>query len=138
MIQLRLLDATSLLIFLQKEGAYEKVKSLFREAQDVEQPVLIHQMSVGEVFSITARSFSKEKAEAFLPLLEVLPIRIVESGMEDVLLAARLQADHNMGFVNALIAATAKKENAVLMTGNEEFRALEDVIAIDWLNSHSE
>lgn len=133
MSQKNLLDAYGLLYFLQKEGPFQVVKELFRKAQLEENPVIINEMSVGEAFYVTARNHSLEKAEAFLPLLEVLPVEVISNTREDILFAARLKAEYALGYTSALIAATAKAEGATLVTGDSEFRKVEGMLPIHWL-----
>ena len=130
----RLLDSYGFLLYLQKEGAYDIIKTLFHEAQDEGQSVLINEMSVGEVFSVIARKHSLEEADALLPLMEVLPIRVVNNGLDDFIEAARWRVQHGLSFQNALVAATAGREGATLMTGDSEFRSVEGLISIEWLN----
>lgn len=132
--QRNLLDTYGLLLFLQKEGSYQVIKTLFRDAQTQKNPVLLNEMSVGEVFHITARTHSLEKAEAFLPLLEVLPMEIVSNDLDNILRAARINSKYSLGYMRALIAATAEKENAVLLTGDPEFQKLDGVVPIRWLD----
>ena len=128
-----LLDAYGLLLFLQKEGPYEVIKTLFRNAQSEKKRVLISEMSVGEVYHVVARSHSVERAESFLPLLEVLPLEIVSNTLEDILRAARIKTEYGIGYTNALVVATAERERAVLLTGDLEFREVDGVIPIQWL-----
>ena len=133
MSQKSLLDAYGLFLFLQKEGPYQVVKELFREAQTEDNPVLINEMSLGEIYHVTAQMHSSEKAEAFLPLMEVLPLEMVSNNLEDILRAARIKVKYSIGYVNALVASTAEQENAVLLTGDSEFRKVEEMITIQWL-----
>ena len=129
----QLLDAFGLLLFLQKKGPYQIVKDLFRKAQEAKSPILIHQMSVGQVYSITARCHSLEKAEAFLPLLEVLPLEVVSGDLAIVLRGARLSAEYSIGAIAGLVVATAEIEEAVLLTADPEVKKIEGVIPVEWL-----
>ena len=133
MKQRNLLDAYGLLLFLQKEGPYQDIKKLFRNAQKEKSPVLINEMSLGEVFHVIARTHSVEKAEAFLPLLEVLPLDIVSNNLDDILRAARIKVEYSIGTLTALVVATAEKENSILLTGDPEFHLVDGVISIHWL-----
>lgn len=133
MNQKSLLDAYGLLLFLQKDGPYEVIKTLFRNAQAEGKPVLINEMSVGEIFCVIARTHSVERAESFLPILEVLPLEIVSNTLDDVLRAARIKTQYSIGYGNALVVATAEREKAVLLTGDPEFREVDGVIPIQWL-----
>jgi predicted nucleic acid-binding protein len=127
------IDAFSLLLFLQKQGPFQIVKDLFRDAQEQDDAILIHQMSVGQVYSITARCHSQQKAEAFLPLLEVLPLQVVASDLAVVLRAARLSAEYRMGAVTSLVVAAAEAEEAVLITADPEIKKVEECIPVQWL-----
>jgi len=90
-------------------------------------------MSVGEIFHVTANVHSIEKAEAFLPLLEVLPLETISNNLESILQAARIKAQYALGYISALVTVTAERENAVLLTGDPEFHKVEEVIDIQWL-----
>lgn len=133
MKQKSLLDSYGFLLYLQKEGAYQVIKSLFRDAQNEENPILINELSIGEIFHVTARKHSLEKAEAFLPLLEILPMEIVSNTLEDILRAAKIKAQYSIGYVRALIAATAEREKALLVTGDRAFEKVEGIVPIKWL-----
>lgn len=128
-----LLDAYGLLLFLQKEGPYQVIKTLFRNAQMENNPVLVNEMSLGEVFHITASVHSIEKAEAFMPLLEVLPLDIISNCLDDIMQAARIKARYGIGTVNSLVVATATIRKAMLVTGDPEFNKVDRVIPIQWL-----
>lgn len=127
------LDASGLLLFLQKQGPYQVVKDLFRDAQESNHYVLIHQLSVGQVYTVTARCHSIEKAEAFLPLLEVLPLKVVACDLDVVLRAARLSAEYRIGTIAGLVVATAEAEGAVILTVDPEMKKIEDVVPVKWL-----
>ena len=133
MKQKSLLDSYGFLLYLQKEGAYQVIKTLFRDAQNEENPILINELSIGEIFHVTARKYSLEKAEAFLPLLEILPMEIVSNTMEDILRAARIKAQYSIGYVRALIAAMAERKKALLVTGDRAFEKVEGIVPIKWL-----
>ena len=128
-----LLDAYGLLLFLQKEGPYHVIKTIFRNAQAEDNPVLVNEMSLGEVFHITASVHSIEKAETFMPLLEILPLEIITNCLDDFMQAARIKAQYTIGTVNSLVVATASVRSALLVTGDPEFKKVDGLIPIQWL-----
>lgn len=50
-----------------------------------------------------------------------------------VLAAAKIKADFPMAYADALAVATAIREDAVVVTGDPEFAAVEHLVQIDWL-----
>jgi len=49
------------------------------------------------------------------------------------LLAGRIKAFHRLSYADAFAVATAIDLNATLVTGDEEFKTVEDKVRIEWL-----
>ena len=128
-----MLDSFALLAFLNKESGFEKVRSLLREAQRSNEPLLMNEINIGEVYYITARERSSELAEDFLNRLQTLSIQTVPNSFADVLDAARIKARFPIAYADAFATATAIRMNAVIVTGDPEFRRIEHLITINWL-----
>jgi ribonuclease VapC len=47
--------------------------------------------------------------------------------------AARIKASHAISYADAFAAATAQKHEAVLVTGDPDFKLVENLIDIEWL-----
>ncbi len=129
-----ILDAYGLLLFLQKEGPYHVIKTLFWDAQQEKNPVLVNEMSLGEIFHIIFSVHSIEKAETFIPLLEILPLEIISNCLDDIMQAARIKARYAIDTVSSLVVATAIVQKAKLVTGDPEFKKVDGLIPIQWLD----
>jgi len=128
----RVLDSFALLVFLGKEGGYHRVQDLL-SAED--RPVLMNAVNVGEVFYILSRQRGDRAAEYFLSVvLPGLPIGVIDNSFDNVMEAARLKAKHALSFADCFAAATAIRENAVLVTGDPEFRKLGRVLTVEWID----
>jgi predicted nucleic acid-binding protein len=127
------LDSFALLAYLGREPGYEAVRALLRDAEASNRPALINEINVGEVYYRTAKDRSTAKADACLSVLETLPIRIVGNTFAQVLDAARLKARYPIAYADAFALATALREQAVLVTGDPEFRAATDLVEIRWI-----
>jgi len=91
-------------------------------------------VNVGEVFYILSRQRGERAAEYFLSfVLPGLPISVLDNSFDDVIAAARLKAKHALSFADCFAAATAIRENAVLVTGDPEFRKLGKTVAVEWI-----
>lgn len=93
-----------------------------------EQSVLVPTVVLYEVFKKLLREQGKTFADAFVS--HALR-RIVISLTEDLALAAaRLSIDHKLAMADAVIYATAQAHRATLITGDQHFRNLPNVILI--------
>jgi len=130
-----LLDSYALYAFLNKERGLEKVKDLLATARRAQEPLLMNEINIGEVYYLISRRQSQERAEHFLKHLQSLPIEAVPNSLADVLEAARIKARFPLSYADAFVVATALRTNAVVVTGDPEFEAVADLVPIDWLRT---
>jgi ribonuclease VapC len=60
--------------------------------------------------------------------LSVQPI-----GEELAIAAARIKAERRMGYLDCFVVALAQQLNATVLTGDPDFRRVEDLVRIEWL-----
>jgi uncharacterized protein len=132
--QKSLLDSYALLAYLNKEGNFQKVQKALSEAQGSGRPLLMNEINVGETYYILCRKRNREKAEFFLDtVLPGLPISVVSNTFDDVMAAARIKAEYPLSFADCFAVATARREDAMVFTGDPEFKKIEHMLTIDWL-----
>lgn len=90
-------------------------------------------MNVGEVFSLTSRKLGALPAEEFHSRLPSLPVRLLLPDDAEVIQAAKLKARYRISYADAFAAALAMRENAALVTGDPELRALGEMVIVDWI-----
>ena len=130
----RLLDSYALLAYLNKENGFEKVRNVLANAQKSSLPVLMNELNVGESYYILYRKRGQEQAEYFLDtVLAGLPIYMVSNDFNAVVSASKIKARHALSFADCFAVATAQRENAVILTGDPEFKNVERFVKIDWL-----
>jgi len=122
-----------MLAFLNRESGFEKVRALLQEAERSKGPLVMNEINIGEVYYMTAKDRSMELAEEFLHRLETLPIQPVSNSFPDILEAARIKAQFPISYADAFVVATAMRMNAVVVTGDPEFRRVERLVTINWL-----
>ena len=129
----KVLDSYALLSYLQGEAGSAAVKTAFAAAATG--GVLMNEINVGEVYYILARGRGCERADFFLhSVLPHLPIRVVGNDFEAVIRAAKIKAGHPLAYADCFAVATAAAEDASLLTGDPEFKAVESLIEIEWLD----
>jgi ribonuclease VapC len=127
------LDSFAVLALLGKEPGSEMVEELLQKATAEKAEVSITWVNVGEVAYIVERRWGKARVYQVLGTLEATAIDIRVAGRELVLTAAEIKAGLPLAYADAFAAALAKREEAVLVTGDPEFEQLEDVLSIEWL-----
>lgn len=134
MKQKRLLDSYALLAYLNKEKGYRKVREVLSEAQASGPDVLMNQINVGETYYILYRKRGREKANYFLDtILAGLSIIQLPGDFECIIDAARIKAEYPISFADCFAVCAALKENAVILTGDPEFKKVEHLVQIDWV-----
>jgi ribonuclease VapC len=129
----RVLDAYSLLAYLEGEKGAEQMIEIIKTARDQGRDLLLSAVNWGEVYYITLREAGRERAEAVAQIIETLPIRIVPVDMEVIKTAAEYKATKKMSYADCISAALAKLRKAELVTGDKDFKQVEDDIRILWL-----
>ncbi|MBN2034139.1 MAG: type II toxin-antitoxin system VapC family toxin [Deltaproteobacteria bacterium] len=130
----KLLDSFAMVAYLNREGGFSKVLDLMAEAQKAGDFVLMNEVNVGEVFYILHRKRGKENAEYFLEsVIPALPLSLVSNEFDDVIAAARIKAEYPLSFADCFAVATAMKKNLMIVTGDPEFKKVEHLVSVDWM-----
>jgi ribonuclease VapC len=129
----RVLDAYSIIAYLEGEKGRDSMISVFKEARDAGRDLLLSVVNWGEVYYITLREAGPEKAKEVVHLLSTLPVEVVSADMKLVRMAAELKATKKMSYADCFAAALASLYNAELVTGDKEFKQVEDSVKILWI-----
>jgi predicted nucleic acid-binding protein len=127
------LDSYALISYLNKEEGYNKVSEIFEKCIDADEYALMSVVNFGEVYYHALRVGGERKARLVLEIIKALPIDIIEADMSITLQAAVFKAFNKMSYADAFAAALTKLEKAQLVTGDKEFKALENEIKINWV-----
>jgi PIN domain nuclease of toxin-antitoxin system len=127
-------DSSAVLALFFEEPGAELVEEILHEAAMADKPVLITAMNWAEVLYRMKRKRGDEgvqtakRFEATMPL-DVAP---VDRALAEV--AAEFKAAHKMSLGDGFAAALAKQKKAELVTGDQEFKAVEgELKKIRWL-----
>ena len=129
----KIIDAYSLLVFLERETGFEKMEGYFADAIEKDNNLLMTTVNYGEVYYIILRECGKEKANEIEKVISTLPIDIIDVNMNLAMEAARLKAFKKMSYADCFSAALAKTHKGELLTGDKEFKAVENEIDIIWI-----
>jgi predicted nucleic acid-binding protein len=127
------LDTWAVIAYLEDEPSAEQVENLISAAHEEQIPLYMTVVNVGEVWYIIAREISAEEADGSLKTLRQLRIQFEDVDWALTREAARFKSRHKMSYADCYAAALAKSKNAVLITGDKEFKPLEDEVNIAWI-----
>jgi predicted nucleic acid-binding protein len=128
-----LFDAHAILKWTQKERGYQKVKNLLVACREESALGYMNQINVGEVYYKIIRAVGIEEAKRFLDNFMRLPISFILPDSNLIWKASEIKAEHSISYADCFAAATALRHDAVILTGDPEFKKLKALVSIEWL-----
>jgi predicted nucleic acid-binding protein len=128
-----ILDSYALLAYLENEAGSQRVQDLFELSKKGVVSLLLSIINLGEVLYITERERGLPTTQKVLALIEELPIVIIEASRDIVFSAAHTKARYAISYADAFAAALTIQQKATLITGDPEFKTLEQEFLIEWL-----
>jgi predicted nucleic acid-binding protein len=127
------LDSYALISFLEREEGYDKVSAVLDECVLKDRMAYICVINWGEVIYHGYCGGGEKTARLAEDTLKALPIQVVDADKELTRTAAELKAFNKMSFADCFAAALAIKKKCELVTGDKEFRQVENKIKIRWI-----
>jgi len=126
---LYLLDTSALLTFIEDEPGSDRVEEVLKDAA-----ILLPWPVLMEIYYITLQEKGRAEADRRYALICQLRAEILWAMDEPILLtAARLKAEHHVSLADAMVAAFAIRNNAVLIHKDPEFDALAGLLPMEAL-----
>ncbi|MDH4257734.1 MAG: type II toxin-antitoxin system VapC family toxin, partial [Candidatus Aminicenantes bacterium] len=96
--------------------------------------LLMTSVNYGEVYYIVLRECGQNKADEIERIIKTLPIEIVDVGIQLAKEAASIKAIKKISYADCFAAALAKTHKGEIITGNKEFREVENEVKIAWIS----
>ena len=131
----KVLDSHALMALFNDESGAEEIEKLLVKAESGSPKLLMSVINWGEIYYSVMRAVSPEMAGEKAREIAGMQIELVpvDADLHLVRQAAIFKATKKMSYADCFAAALAKLRNAELITGDPEFKAVEDQIKIDWL-----
>ena len=129
---IRIYDSFAVLKFFQKERGYQKVAKLLEEDHKGDSSPLIQIVNFGEIIYRTKKDFGNDAKLRVIRSVVQLGFRIIPASDNLVYAAAELKGSYPISYADAFLLATALRENAVIVTGDPEFKKVEFLCSVDW------
>lgn len=127
------MDSYALIAYLEGEESGKSVITILEDALEGKAEIFLSIINWGEIYYIALREGGEERAELYRTTISKYPITIVEANKELTLLAAKYKAHYKISFADAFASGLAELKKAVLITGDKEFKDLENKIKILWI-----
>ena len=106
---------------------------LISDAHEHGIPLFMSVVNAGEVWYILAREVSETEADKGVDGLRQLGIEFVDVDWRLTRQAGTYKSKNRMSYADCFVAALAKEHKAELVTGDNEFKQVENEIRIHWL-----
>lgn len=126
-------DSHALLKLFQKEKGYEKVVHLLEEIKKTGATKYINAINLGEIIYSTKREFGDQKKVEALANIERLNFTILPTPNNLILQAAEYKAQYSISYADCFILASAIEHEAIIVTGDPEFKKVEHLVDIIWV-----
>jgi ribonuclease VapC len=127
------LDSYALIAYFEDEPGAGDMEQILEQAEKGKAHLLISVVNWGEIYYSFYRSKGEEKAEESLLVIEQLPVEIIEIDRSLMYDAARLKAKHSIALGDCLAAALALNRDYSVVTGDRDFKKLQDQVKIEWI-----
>lgn len=129
----KVLDSYALMAFFEDEPGADFVRGLIQKAVESDTSLLMSIVNLGEVWYSIARANSPEIADQYVHEIKGMGIEIVDVDWALTRQAAAFKVNGGISYADCFAAALAKLKKAELITGDKEFKSIENQIKIQWM-----
>ena len=128
------LDSYAMIAYFEDEPGADRVAQVLRQLIQGKAKGFMSVVNWGEVYYNTMREQGVAEAEKVILQLDKFPIQIVEVNKNLAYEAAKLKGRYRLAYADCFAVALSVKLNASLVTGDSEFKKLQERISIQWIN----
>ncbi len=121
-----LVDSWAWIEYFKGTKAGERAKGIIESSKDV---AIVSTINIAEVFHWILRFYGEKMAKEKLRVIKRRTF-VCDVNEEIALRAAEVKKERKWGLGDSIIYATAKEEKAKVLTGDPDFKGLDDVIFI--------
>lgn len=129
------LDSFALLAYLGGEAGEARVKAVLTDANRGLAEAFLSIINYGETIYIVEREQGLNAARKTIAAVDQLPITVLPADRELTFAAAHVKAHYPISYADAFAIALAQTTDATILTGDPEFRQVEQLARIEWLPS---
>jgi predicted nucleic acid-binding protein len=128
------LDSYAMIAYFEDEPGADRVAQVLKQIIKGKAKGFMSVVNWGEVYYNTMREQGVSEAEKVILQLDKFPIQIVDVNKELAYEAAKLKGEFGIAYADCFAVALSVKLNADLVTGDSDFKKLQERISIQWIN----
>lgn len=129
-----ILDSYAMIAYFEDEPGADRVAQVLRQLIRGKAKGFMSVIHWGEIYYNTMREQGVSEAEKVILQLDKFPIQIVDVNKELAYEAAKLKGEFHIAYANCFAAALSVKLKANLITGDPDFKILQERIPIRWIH----
>ena len=123
------LDSFAMIAYFEDEPGADKVSEILSAVIERKAKGFMSVINWGEMYYNTMREQGVEEAESILTQFDKYPIKLIEADRRLTYEAAKLKAKYKIAYADCFAASL----NALLITGDPEFKKLAHELSVEWI-----
>jgi len=128
------LDSYAMIAYFEDEPGADRVALVLKQLIKGKAKGFMSVVNWGEVYYNTMREQGVSEAEKVILQLDKFPIQIVDVNKELAYEAAKLKGEFRIAYADCFAVALSVKLGAAIVTGDPDFKKLQERISIQWIN----
>jgi ribonuclease VapC len=128
------LDSYAMIAYFEDEPGADRVALVLKQLIKGKAKGFMSVVNWGEVYYNTMREQGISEAEKVILQLDKFPIQIVDVNKELAYEAAKLKGEFRIAYADCFAVALSVKLDAPIVTGDPDFKKLQERISIQWIN----
>ena len=128
------LDSYAMIAYFEDEPGAGRVALVLKQLIKGKAKGFMSVVNWGEVYCNTMREQGISEAEKVILQLDKFPIQIVDVNKELAYEAAKLKGEFRIAYADCFAVALSVKLGAAIVTGDPDFKKLQERISIQWIN----
>jgi ribonuclease VapC len=128
------LDSYAMIAYFEDEPGADRVARILKQLIKGKAKGFMSVVNWGEVYYNTMREEGIFEAEKVILQLDKFPIQIVDVNKELGYEAAKLKGEFRIAYADCFAVALSVKLDAAIVTGDPDFKKLQERISIQWIN----
>jgi ribonuclease VapC len=128
------LDSYAMIAYFEDEPGADRVALVLKQLIKGKAKGFMSVVNWGEVYYNTMREQGISEAEKVILQLDKFPIQIVDVNKELAYEAAKLKGEFRIAYADCFAVALSVKLDAAIVTGDPDFKKLQERISIQWIN----
>jgi ribonuclease VapC len=127
------MDSFAMIAFFENEPGAERVERILKSILDRKAKGYMSVINWGEIYYNTMREQGVEMAEDVIRQFKKYSIELIDADQQLTYDAAKLKGKYKIAYADCFAAALAMRLNAFVVTGDPEFKKLDNEVKIEWI-----